>query len=141
MVEDKIGVGERREASARRKRLAVILGLGVTGFFSGMYVGRGEAKALVEGGSVWSPELAIGLAVLFVVVIGGASLFLRKSMDEVEIQTQHKASALAGAVFLVAYPLWFLLWKGGFVVEPIHWVMYILFIFTSLAAATFYRFR
>ena len=34
-------------------------------------------------------------------------------MDEVERQRGYKAVSFAGAVLMVVYPTWFLLWKGG----------------------------
>jgi len=141
MVEDRIGIGERREALARRKRVAIIAALVVPGFLVGLFIGHGEARMILDDSEVWSPQLAIGLAVMFVIAVIGSSLLLRNTMDEVQTQTQYKAVALAGTAFAVVYPVWFLLWKGGFVIEPIHWVIYILFIFTSLAASAYYRFR
>ncbi|QIL02798.1 hypothetical protein G7078_08395 [Sphingomonas sinipercae] len=141
MVEDKMGVGERREAMTRRKQVGIIAALAVPGFLAGVFIGRGEAKALLDGADVWSPELAIATTIVYLVAIIGASILLHKTMDEVQTQTQYKASAFAGTAFMVVYPVWFLLWKGGFVIEPIHWVIYILFVFTSLAASAYYRFR
>jgi len=139
MVE-KLGIGEQRETSARRTRTAIFGALGLAGLVTGFFVGRGEARAAVEG-SIWSPELAIGLLVIYLILVGVSSVLLSKTTDEVQRLNHYKAGAFAGAAFMLVYPLWFLLWKGGMTGEPIHWVVYFVFVFTSLAASIFYRFR
>ena len=50
-------------------------------------------------------------------------------------------SALAGAGYMLAYPAWFLLWKGGVVAEPIHWVLFVGFWLLLAGGTIFYRFR
>jgi hypothetical protein len=62
-------------------------------------------------------------------------------MDEVERQRSYKAGSLAGATLIVVYPVWFLLWKGGFVVEPIHWVLFVLFWLGLAFGMIWYKYR
>ena len=140
MVEWQLGVGERRETSARRTRIFIFATLGLAGLVTGYFVGRSEARAPVEG-SIWSPELAVGLIAIYVLLVGVSSVILSKTTDEVQRLNHYKAGAFAGAAFMLVYPLWFLLWKGGMTGEPIHWVVYLVFVFTSAAASIFYRFR
>lgn len=142
MMDQSPGIGERREASDRRKRLIVLLVLGVLGLIAGFFIGQNEEHGLLlDGGGTWPPSLVLTLAVAYLVAIFGASRVLRNSVDELQRDTLHKAAASAGTVFMVVYPIWFLLWKGGFTEEPIHGVLYLLFVVTSLAASLFYRFR
>lgn len=136
------GPGELREATVRRRRMIVTGVLFAAGLFSGIYVGYQEAGAAFHGGpGAWSPTVALLLAAVYFLAIVGGSLLLHSAIDEVERQASYKAVSFAGAVYILVYPLWFLLWKGGFVAEPVHWVLFSLF-WLSLAAATlFYRFR
>ena len=62
-------------------------------------------------------------------------------MDELERQNNYRAAAFAGTVYIVAYPVWFLLWKGGFVPEPIHWMLFGLFWAALCISYLYYRFR
>jgi hypothetical protein len=141
MAPPESGPGEQRERAVRRRRLMIFAALAVVGGFSGFYVGFYEAQAFLDGGTAWSPTLALVLVALFLVAMIGGSILLKDSMDEVERFASYKAVAFAGAVYILVYPLWFLLWKGGFVGEPIHWVLFALF-WLSLALSTlWYRFR
>ena len=140
MVEQ-LGVGERRENSARRTRIFIFAALGLAGLVTGFFIGRGEAKSLVDGTNIWSPALAIGLIGIYLICVGASSVLLSKTTDEVQTLNHYKAGAFAGTAFMLVYPVWFLLWKGGLTGEPIHWVVYLVFVFTSIAASLFYRFR
>lgn len=136
-----LGPGEKRERAMRRRRKTVIAGLAGAGGICGFYVGFFEAKAIMDGGTAWSPTLALVLTGLFLTAMIGGSILLQGSMDEVERQASYKAVAFAGAAYVMVYPVWFLLWKGGFVGEPVHWVLFALF-WLSLALSTlWYRFR
>ena len=136
------GPGEARERARLRRRLAIIGTVVVAGFFSGVYVGYGEAGAIFHGGDgPWSPVVSLVLAGVYLaaIVIGGVAL--QADMDELDRDTSYKATAVAGAVYITLYPLWFLLWKGGFVREPIHWLVFIAFWASLAAAHLWYRFR
>lgn len=136
------GEGERREAARRRRRTIVIGALFVAGMGTGFYMGYTDGAAYFEGrASVWSPTVAALLAAVYLIAIVGGSIALRGVMDEVERERSYKAGSLAGAVLMVVYPLWFLLWKGGFVVEPVHWVLFILFWLSLAGGMIWYKFR
>ena len=139
--EGHVGDGERREAAMRRRRALTIGALVLVGGFSGFYVGLNEARAFFDGGSFWTPGVSLVLSALFIAAMIGGSILLQSSMDEVERDRSYKAAAAAGASFLLLYPLWFLLWKGGFVPEPIHWMLFLVFWATLALASLWYRFR
>lgn len=137
-----MGEGERRETEHRRRRWMIVGALGAVGFVPGLYVGfQHGAAAAQDRAVVWSPELAAGLALLYLVAILGGAFLLNKVMDEVERQRGHKAVSFAGAVLMLVYPVWFLLWKGGFVIEPIHWALFVLFWLSLALASLFHRVR
>jgi hypothetical protein len=135
------GAGEEREAATRRKRFWTIGALFAAGLGTGFYVGHQEAEAVFDGGRFWSPAVALALAGIYLAALIGGSLVLNGVMDEHDRHRTYKAASLAGAVYLTVYPLWFLLWKGGFVPEPIHWLLFALFWLSLALGSIWYRFR
>ena len=83
--------------------------------------------------------LALAAALLVAVVIG--KFALRGQLDEVEKLAKLKATNVGASLFLIGYPIWFLLWKGGFVPEPQHVVIYAVLLVVMLLASLFYKFR
>lgn len=136
------GEGERRDSARRRTRLAIIAALAVAGFIPGLYLGYNDGAAFFENRpSVWSPTFSVGLAVLYLVAVLGGGLLLRSVTDEVERQNGYKAASFAGMALMVVYPVWYLLWRGGFVAEPAHWMLFLIFWLSLALASLFYRFR
>ena len=123
------------------RRLKIIKGLlfGVglaCGGLIGWHIGTNDLNL----GAPWPPATAAGIAVLYLLAMAAGSVALSRVMDEVEKQRSYKAAALAGAVYLVVYPVWFTLWKGGFVIEPIHWLLFLTFWVSLASGAIYYRF-
>ncbi|HEX8127117.1 MAG TPA: hypothetical protein VF548_16195 [Allosphingosinicella sp.] len=136
------GEGERRDSARRRKRWVIIVALAATGFVPGLYLGYNDAAALVESRSgTWPPALVVGLSLLYLIAVVGGGLLLRGLTDEVERQHSYKAASFAGMALMLVYPIWFLLWRGGFVPEPIHWVLFVIFWISLALASLWYRFR
>jgi hypothetical protein len=136
------GEGERQEAQRRRKRALIVVGLALIGMIPGLYIGYQHGAALAENRTaVWPPAFAAGLAGLYLLAVIGGGLLLNRVTDELERQRSFKAVSLAGTALMVVYPPWFLLWKGGFVAEPVHWVLFILFWLSLAFASLWYRFR
>ena len=137
-----LGEGERREAARRRKRWLIVAALALVGVVPGFYMGYQDGAAMAQSRPLaWSPAVAAALAVLYLVAVGGGGFLLNKVMDEVERQRGYKAVSFAGTALMVVYPTWFLLWRGGFVPEPVHWMMFVLFWLSLALASFFYRFR
>ena len=137
-----LGIGEARERARFRKRNLVIGAIFAAGLFSGFYVGQAESARIWEGGAgAWSPIVSLVIACVYLIAVIGGSLALQGSLDELERRNAYEATSVASAVFITLYPLWFVLWKGGFVVEPIHWVVFSAFWLTLAAAQLWYRFR
>jgi hypothetical protein len=135
------GSGEALERAARRRKYAIVGGLAVAGFFPGFYLGYTENDELLRAGDTWPPELALVLATVYLVAVITGAVLLRRQTDEVALAQQYKATALAGSMFVLVYPLWYILWKGGLVIEPMHGVIYVLFLLTALGGMLYYRFR
>ena len=134
--------GATGELLARRtdRRRKIIIGLvfGV-GLASGIAVGLHVAEYGFAG--PWPLELSIGIAILYLLAMAVGSVALSAVTDEVERARCYKAVAFAGAGYFIAYPVWFLLWKGGVAIEPIHWVLFIGFWLLLALGTLFYRFR
>lgn len=136
-----LGEGERRERVARRMRFGIKGALFAAGLFTGIYVGANFVRNGFDFSAPWSPVAAVIIVAVYLAAMTVGSRLLSRHMDEVERDRGYKAAAAAAAAYVIVYPVWFALWKGGFVAEPVHWVMFVLF-WLSLALATlWYRFR
>ena len=137
-----LGEGERRDSARRRKRWLIIAAIAVLGGVPAYYAGYQDGAALAQNRPLtWSPTLAAVLAGLYLVVMIGGSLLLHTVTDELERQRGYKAASLAGLILMLVYPTWFLLWRGGFVPEPVHWMLFVLFWLSLALASLYYRFR
>lgn len=135
------GEGEAREQARLRKRYAVIALLLGAGFLIGVYVGKTEKDAFINGGGALWPALALALSVIYFIAIVGGSALLKGGIDEHERHSSYKAISAAGGAYVVVYPIWFLLWRGGWAVEPIHWLLFIGFWIILAISNLYYRFR
>ena len=135
------GKGEALERANRRRKFMIVGGLAVAGFFPGFYLGYTENDELLQVGDKWPPEIALILAAVYLVAVLTGAVLLKRQTDEVQLAQQTRGTALAGSMFVLVYPLWYILWKGGFVPEPMHAVIYVLFLLTALGGMLYYRFR
>jgi hypothetical protein len=135
------GEGERREAAAGRRRVMIYGALFATGLLAGLYVGGSDPAPLFDREARWNPAVSLVLVAFLIVATTAGNLALRGSMDEVQRQARYKAAAFAGTAYLIAYPVWFILWKGRFVAEPEHGPIFILFWLCLAGASLWYRFR
>jgi drug/metabolite transporter (DMT)-like permease len=143
MVEGAHGTGEAEERRKRRLKIAIVGSLFAVGMVSGFFVGH-SAKgigALLGPEPVMPPAVAIGLCLVFALAIGVGAVLMKKHADELERLNRYKAASLAGTVYLTAYMLWFFLWKGGLVPEPMHAVLFLIFLVSMFAGLAIYRFR
>ena len=136
------GEGERHEAARRRTRWLIIAALFVAGIVPGFYLGYQDGAALAESRiAVWPPAAVAGLLALYLVAVVGGGYVLNKVADELDRQRGYKAVSFAGTVLMIVYPVWYVLWRGDFAPEPVHWMLFILFWASLALASLFYRFR
>lgn len=135
------GSGEAAERAQRRRRLTVLGGLIVVGLVSGFLVGFHEGQQGFDSAQGWPPALALGVVAAYLAAVVGGGIALTRHMDEIEIQMSAKAGGLAGSAYIIVYPVWFALWQGGFVREPIHWVLFLLFWLVLAGSSLYYRYR
>ena len=135
------GPGERLQRQQQRRVFAVKGALFAFGGIAGAFIGFNIASNGFDFGGQWPPAVAATLAILYVVALFAGSHFIEKSIDEVERMRTYRAVSFAGVIYLTVYPVWFLLWKGGFTGEPSHWMLFIAFWGSLLAASLYYRLR
>jgi hypothetical protein len=138
---DELLSGERR-AKARTRRYWLIVGaLALAGFIPGFLLGFVEGDGLIGEGAVWPAWLSILLAVIFVASVSIGAIFLHRNMDELQRRQNERATAAAAGVYVLAYPVWFVLWMGDLVPEPSHWMLFALFYVTLAGYALWFKFR
>jgi len=140
-VSDPASEGERLERRRQQRKIAILAGLALVGGIGGGIVGAQQGDNLFDLSRPWPPLLCLILAIAFLLAVIAGSIAMSRQFDEVEIETKRKAATAAARAFGIGYPLWFLLWKGGFLPEPMHIVLYGLFLVATLGATAFYRFR
>lgn len=142
-VSEPAGAGEQQERARRMRKTWIVGGALATGFVAGVFVGFNEGGSAFLGSDAndWPPALAVGLALSYVLLVTVGGVALARQTDEFELQRQYKAIAAAAFVYAMAYPIWFVLWMGRLVPEPMHGALFILFGLSLAAAFLFYRFR
>ncbi|WP_300975246.1 hypothetical protein [Sphingomonas sp. LHG3406-1] len=133
--------GERRLKERERKIWAIKGGLFVIGLVTGGIVGYLAGEQGFASDAKWPTGLSIALVVTYLSAIGIGSWLLRELCDEVEKQLQYKAVAAAGIFYVLAYPVWFVLWKGSLLPEPDHVQLFVSFYLVLTGSYLFYRFR
>lgn len=137
---DKIS-GEARLKQREQRIWAIKGSLFVIGLVSGGIAGYLAGESGFTSDAKWPTSLAAALAGTYLLAIAIGSWLLRELCDEVERQLQYKSIAAAGILYILAYPVWFVLWKGDLLPEPSHWQLFIGFYVALLASYLFYRFR
>lgn len=121
-----LGPGERAERAKRIRLYWTIGALFLAGGVTGFLIGYLETDGGIMDGSIPAP-LAIGLAALFLLMVGVGTPLMLRDMDEVERAGHLQFTAWGGGAFVITYPVWFLLWKGRLLPEPNHLVLFLIF--------------
>jgi hypothetical protein len=140
-VSEALSEGERLERGRRRRKYAIFALIFALAFPVGFAVGFTEADDLLVMNDRWPPALAAGLSLAYLGLVIGGAIALNRQVDEVERLLKYKTATAAATAYVIAYPTWFLWWKGGFVPEPMHVALYVGFMIVFVLASLFYRFR
>ena len=140
-VSEPIGHGETLEKRQKGRQTLIIALLmaagGVTGFF--LATNQQDGMGFYQG--VLPAEVAIGLAILWLVSIIGGSIWLNRHIDEIERAAQTWGIAIAGTFVVIAYPVWYLLWRGEMLSEPNGHIMFGALYAMMIAAYLWKKFR
>lgn len=129
--------GERRER-ARARRWTVYLGVLFT---AGLVTGLGYAMAEDEATGAVPPWVAILACLTYAAATWFGFARLRQVSDELEVANNYGALAVAALAYLVGYPCWYALWRGGLLPEPMHEYLFVGFYVTGLAAYCWKKYR
>ncbi|NNC46932.1 MAG: hypothetical protein HKO13_00670 [Sphingomonas sp.] len=141
MTQNDMMTGEERLKRKTRRKWAIMGVLFVIGLVVGFTAARMEDIRGYDFAGPWPPEIALGILAAFLVTISIGSWLQHREMDDYERDINRKAAAFAAMVILVGYPVWFLLWKAGMVIEPVHWMIFIGGYIALYAGLLFYRYR
>lgn len=134
------GAGEAA-LKARRRRLYTIIGaLALSGFVVGFLSARFER----EGGGFLEgipAEWAIAASAIYLLTITIGTWRYYKVVDELERHDNRWAMTMALNLYLIGYPIWFMLWKGGLVPEPSHEIIFVVLYLALMAAYGWKKFR
>jgi hypothetical protein len=121
-----LGEGERAERLRRRKFWSAVGVTAVLGLPIGFVLGRAAGR---NGGSMSDAfaglpaTVTIGLlAFALAGFLWGCWLFY-KSIDEVEIVDNLWGSTAGFYIYMILFPVWWVLWKAGVAGEPHDWII------------------
>lgn len=126
-----LGPGERAERAKRRRFWLPLVLLALVGGVTGGIIGAREGDAVAAGrgfleGNI-APELAVTLTALFLISTAVGTYYMLRQIDEHTMREQLWFSSYGATAFVIAYPAWFLLWKGGLLPEPHHLALFLIF--------------
>ena len=123
--------------SQRRRRYWTLMGLAL---LASVVIGlTGRVLGGPEGPI--SPALAIGLAAgLLVLGVGGNWIYFRH-IDELEVASNLVGGFWGFYAFIMGWPLWLILWRGGFLPEPDTMTIYFITAGVALLGFCWKRFR
>lgn len=136
------GPGEAANASKRRTLWIIIGVLFASGFVLGLSGALFENET--DGGWMTGTlppwfALVAALGTAFALIVGSWVFYAR--IDELERQDNLMAGAVGANLMMIGYPLWFILWKGGWVIEPQHEVLFVTLFVTTMATYLYRKFR
>ncbi len=132
--------GEQIERAKRRRRMMVLALMALVGLAIGFAAGKLD-KATVGQVADWPEAAAIALALLYLGLLASAQWFGNRGADELERHNNTRSMMIGAYGYMAAYPVWYALWRGGFVPEPDHEILFLVFVGSMLAGAIVARFR
>lgn len=139
-----MGVGEQIERAQRRRFWLTLGAIGATGIPLGFFIGfnAGHHDVGIEEAAAMIPPAMLALAaVAYALAMTVGTWLFNRSIDEVERADNLWASAAAYYAYVVAFPCWWLLGKGGYVTEPNDWILFATALIVGLAAYVWRKWR
>ena len=127
----------------KRERFTVILmfvGFAL-GFPLGFFLSYGTDGNLLDPSVSWPPMVALGAVAYYLVMVPALVWVANRNKDEMETAHQSAAFELAVWAMIIVYPAWYGLWKGGYVAEPHHGILFLGTVVTAMVGYLYHRFR
>jgi hypothetical protein len=141
MTRDLSGAGERLE-QARRRRKFWIAGIGfVTGVGFGVLLAVHHMDVLANERLVLPAWLAAALIAVHLTVVIGGTYLQERQRDEFERREGYRAMLGGAYLYMIAYPVWLLLWLGQLAPEPQHALLFFSFCVGVTITYLFFKFR
>ena len=127
----------------KRERFALVLMIVgfVLGFPLGFFLSYGTDGDLLDPSVSWPPMLALAAVAYYVVMVPALAWVSKRNKDELESAHQSAALELAMWAMIVGYPAWYGLWKGGYVAEPHHGILFLATVGVVVLGYLYHRFR
>lgn len=138
LMADPKGSGEQVEQQLSRRFWRTLALSSLAGAVVGVAMVLGTGNNI---GGEMPAAWAIGAALVYALGILAASWYFYRFIDEVELRDNLIASTVSVYFYAIAYPVWYLLWKGGLTVEPIHEAIFMATIFVMAVAYLWKKFR
>ncbi|OYY89743.1 MAG: hypothetical protein B7Y45_10750 [Sphingomonas sp. 28-66-16] len=114
--------------------------LAAGGFVVGLTASLVENE--VPGGvGTFPPGFAIAATALFVLLVGGGSWRYFRQIDEVERRNNYVGATWGANLYMIVYPSWWMLWKGGLVIEPAHEILFAIMLVGTYTAYVWHKYR
>jgi hypothetical protein len=140
MAERQRTSAEEAERARRRKWFAVLGVSMVAGFSTGIGFAASESGEGFLEGRIPAP-LAIGFAALYLIMMIFGTIAMKRVTDEVEVHNNLYGMAVGGSMVMLAYPPWWMLWRGDVVREPSHEALFLLLFLSAIAAYLWKKYR
>jgi|UPI000054EBA9 drug/metabolite transporter (DMT)-like permease len=142
-----LGLYVRRHADgfrtwSQRKRLywASLLFSGVIGMVAAMLLQEGPGDGLMSNEAL-SPNVAIGLSLLWVVGLVIALALYHRAVDDHERHAYHQASLAGFYAFIFPCPVWWVLWRADLAPPVDAMALFGLVLIVNAAVYLWFKFR
>ncbi|MDQ3140195.1 MAG: hypothetical protein M3Q15_05665 [Pseudomonadota bacterium] len=133
--------GTKAERSRSRKWWTVMALVAASGFAAGAIDGT---VSTTDGGFMQGALpgwLAIAIAISYLVSIVVGTIAYKRYSDELDIQANIWGSAVGASALLLTYPVWWILWRGQLVGEPVHETLFLLMFGSALLGYLWKKYR
>lgn len=141
IMKREMGPGEAAEARSRKRWIGLLVGSLVLGGASGFLIAvstGGEAGSVDQPVPVW---LAALLAAAWLAAMIYGAWYYETKVDELERNANYFGYAVGGGLVLLIYPIWYVFWWAGVVMEPSHETLIGMLLIGALAGYFWKKYR
>ncbi|MCM8557128.1 hypothetical protein [Sphingomicrobium sediminis] len=133
--------GEAKLKAREKATMRLIFGGFLIGLIVGASLAIGSDGSIFDPNSEWSPKVSLAISIFFLAALPPLLWYAQKGADDYELAHQRFGFEIAFFLVIIAYPVWYTLWKGGFLIEPQHEAVFGTMFIVSLIGYAWHRFR